>query len=126
MQRLIDGFVWAAAQKDRRPDLAAFELAFVVELRSGQSECCNCDGSLFGWREGCCRARFVMILDKANQLVLVVHVGAEVQAHVFGRVVFEPIVELLVVAEIEAELLQLPLKIPIGLGDKKKSSVARL
>ena len=61
-----------------------------------------------------------MVLDEANELLLVGKVGVEVKPNTLRVVVFEAVIEPLVVAEIESLLLQLPLQVPIGLGDEEE------
>ena len=46
-----------------------------------------------------------MVLDEADQPLLVAEVGAQVPVHRLGAVVHEPVVEPLVVAVVEALLL---------------------
>ena len=53
-------------------------------------------------------------------------VGVQVAAHRLGALVREPVVEALVVAVVEALLLERPLEIPVGLGDEDEVGMARL
>ena len=69
------------------------------------------------------RARLVVVLDEAQQPLLVAAVGLQVAAHGLGGLVDEPVVEALVVAEVEALLLQRPLHVPVGLGDEQEVRV---
>ena len=64
------------------------------------------------------RARLVVVLDEAQQLRLVRRVGLQVAAHRRRVLVREPVVEPLVVAVVEALLLQRVLHVPVGLGDE--------
>ena len=59
-----------------------------------------------------------MVLDEAQHFLLVRRIGQQVQTNVLGVTMLKAVVELLVVAVIEALLLKLPLKIPVGLGDE--------
>ena len=68
-------------------------------------------------------ARFVVVLEEADEVALVVEVGAQVAAHRPGILVEQAVVEPLVVAEVEAELLQLPLEVPVRLGDEQESGM---
>ena len=61
-----------------------------------------------------------MVLDEAQQALLVAGVRLQVPAHRLGGLVHEPVVEALVVAEVEALLLERPLHVPVGLGDEQR------
>ncbi|MCG3776006.1 MAG: hypothetical protein JW395_2855 [Nitrospira sp.] len=69
-------------------------------------------------------ARFVVVLDETNELLLVRQIGAEVQAHALGRAMLQSIIEPLVVAVIEPLLLQLPFLVPVGLSDEEDIGVS--
>ena len=62
----------------------------------------------------------VVIFDEANQFSLIGRIGTEVQANAFCAFMLEAIVESFVVAEVESELLQLPLQVPTRLCDKEE------
>jgi hypothetical protein len=61
-------------------------------------------------------ARFVVVLEEPGHAVLDVDLGPEVVTHGAGVSVPEPVVEPLVVGDVEALLLQLPLEVPVDLG----------
>src|SRR5215471_244054 len=61
-----------------------------------------------------------MILDEAEQSSLVGKIGTEMKADALCMGVFHPIVELLVVAEIETLPLEFPFQVPVSLRDKEK------
>ena len=117
---VVDRLVGATAQKHRQPYFAAFELAFVehscAEKRGGR----NRRGAFLGRSEGRCGARLVMVLEEAQQLGLIRRIGVQVKTNAFGILVFQAIVEPLVVTEVKSFLLQLPLQVPIGFGDEKE------
>jgi hypothetical protein len=59
-----------------------------------------------------------VVFEEAKKLVLIGGVGAKVEANTLRVFVLEAIVKSLVVAKVEAVLLEFPLEIPVGLGDK--------
>jgi hypothetical protein len=59
-----------------------------------------------------------MVLNETYQLVLVIEAGAQVLAHALRVVAYKPVVESLVVAIVETELLQFPFQVPIGFCEK--------
>ena len=65
-----------------------------------------------------------MVLDETKQLLLVSKVRTEMKPDALGVVVLQPIIEPLVVAEVEPLLLQLPLQVPVSLGNEAESSDA--
>ena len=71
-------------------------------------------------------AKIAEALEKAKKPSLVRKLRTEMHAHALGIVVFQPVVQPLVVAEIESLLLELPLQVPIGLGDEKKVGMRAL
>jgi len=62
------------------------------------------------------RARLVVILEEARQPILTVGPRRQMGAKGAGIGIAEPVVKTLVVAVVEALLLQLRFKIPVGLG----------
>ena len=60
---------------------------------------------------------------KRTSLLLVADVGAQVAAHRLGALVHEPVVEALVVAVVEALLLERVLEVPVGLGQEDEVGV---
>src|SRR5215468_2718000 len=102
---LVRMFVGTPAQKDRGPDPAPFELSFVEE--SGSRNSCRGERRglfLCAW-EGGRGTRFVMILDEADQLRLISGFGTEVKTHALRIAMFQAVIEPLVVAVVEAQLL---------------------
>ena len=67
-----------------------------------------------------------MVLDEPDHALLVRKVRQEMLPHALGGPVLHPVVEFLVVAEVETLLLQLPLQIPIRLGDEPELRVPAL
>ena len=62
-------------------------------------------------------AGLVMVLQETHQPGLVAQVRAQVVPDGGGVLAQDPVIEPLVVAEVEALLLKLPLHVPVGLGD---------
>src|SRR5580704_11080988 len=79
---------------------------------------CDCGGLLLCGRKGRRSPRFVVVLEEAEQLLLVGKVSAEMKPNSLCIVMLQAIIEPLVVAEVEPLLLQLPLQVPISLGDE--------
>ncbi len=77
----------------------------------------------FAEREGGRRTRFIMVLDKPEQLRQIRRIRTEMQTNLLCVPVLQTIVKLLVIAEIETQLLQLPLQIPVRLGDKEETGI---
>src|SRR5262245_43551500 len=102
---LVGMFVGTPAQEDRGPDQAPFELSFVEEPGS-RNRCRRERRSLFlcAWKGGR-GTRFIMILDEADQLRLVTGLGAEMKTHALRVAMFQAVVQPLVVAVVEAQLL---------------------
>ena len=67
-----------------------------------------------------------MVLDEADQALLVSGVRQQVQPDPLGVALLQPVVEPLVVAVVEALLLQGPLQVPVGLGEKAELGPAGL
>ncbi len=67
-----------------------------------------------------------MVLHKTKQFVLKGEIGAEMEADVFCSAVLEPIVEFLVIAEVESFLLKIPLETPVSLSNKQEARVLTL
>ena len=65
--------------------------------------------------------RLVVVLDEPHQAALIAEVRLKVPANLRRRSVHQPVVETLVVAVVEALLLQLPLQVPVGLGDEDEA-----
>ena len=65
-----------------------------------------------------------MVLDEAHEPALVAGVGGQVPVHRLGALVDEPVVEALVVAVVEALLLERPLEVPVRLGDEDEVGMA--
>src|SRR5262245_27717731 len=93
----------------------ALELTLVKEAQSGRQVRDDGRGLVHGAREGRRRARLVVILHEARELALVVEPGVEMLPDGPGMAVAEPIVQPLVVGEVETLMLHGPLEIPIDL-----------
>ena len=123
---LIDRLCRATAQEDRQPHLPSLELPLVQQLRPGEGEDRHGRGAPFSGRKRGSRPGLVMVLDEADHPLLVGRIRQEVLTHALGIPVLHPVVELLVVAEVEPLLLQLPLQVPVGLGDEPELRMLRL
>ena len=93
--------------------------------RSGVSVATAAARALLG-RERRRRARLVVVLDEADEPLLVAEVGRQVPVHRLGAVVHEPVVEPLVVAVVEALLLERPLEVPVRLGHEDEAGMRAL
>ena len=120
VQFLVFGLVGTSSQEHRNPDLAAIELAFVKEPRSRSGRHHHSGGALLRRRECGGGSRLIVILDEANKLRLIRRIGAEMAADALGIIVFQAVVQPLVVAVVEPLLLQLPFEIPVRFGDEEK------
>ena len=123
---LIDRLCRAAGEKDRQPHLPSLELPLVQQPGPGEREDRHGRSAPFSVRKRGSGPRLVMVLDEPDHPLLVGKIRQEVQTHVLGSPVFHPVVEFLVVAEVEALLLQLPLQVPVGLGDELELRPLRL
>ena len=118
---LVPGSViWAAAQEHRQSHLVAIQLSLMKQPHTGHGKGSNGSSAVPGRRKGRRRSRFVVVLDEANELLLKGGFGTKVQPDRLGVAVLQPVVELLVVAEIKAQLLEFPFEVPVGFGDKEK------
>ena len=68
-------------------------------------------------------ARLVVILEEARQPILVVEPRPQMGANGAGIAMAKAIVEALVVAVVEALLLQFPFEVPIGLGQEREAAM---
>ena len=118
--------VGPAREEHRQLDGAALELALVDEPRAGLAQRGHGGGARLLARERRGRARLVVVLDEADESLLVPEVGVQVPVHGVGAVVHEAVVEPLVVAVVEALLLQRPLEIPVGLGHEHEAGMGAL
>src|SRR6516162_1124579 len=118
LQFLVDGLFWPSTQEHGQPNPAALELSFVEEPCAGQSGRRYRRRSLFRSRETLRRTRLVVVLNEAQKLVLINRFSRKMEADTFCVVMLEPIIESFVVTEVKALLLQLPLEIPISLGNE--------
>src|SRR5215469_14264075 len=77
-------------------------------------------GLMDAWSKGRCRTWFVVVFQKAGQLVLVIKPGIKMLAHRPGMTGAQAVVQSFVVGEIESLLLERPLQVPIDLCHKTK------
>lgn len=80
--------------------------------------------AMFGRVERRGGARFVVVFQESHETVLIIEAGEEVLAHRAGVAVAQSVQEPLVVAVVEALLLQRPFEIPIDFGHMKTKSAA--
>src|ERR1700689_498052 len=88
------------------------------ESCSGKRRHSDCGGQLLGGRKRCCRPGLIVVLQKAQQVLLVSKAGKEMESNTLRIAMFQPIIEPLVVAEVEPLALQLILQVPVSLGDE--------
>ena len=117
-QVLVDRLLGSAAEEDGKLHPPAVELPLVDESRAGLAQRRDGGRARLRRRKRCCRARLVVVLDEPNEAALVLEVGAEVPVYLLGALVHQTIVEALVVAVVEALLLERPLHVPVRLGDE--------
>src|SRR5512139_2697201 len=103
---LVDRLCRPAAEKDRQPHLAALELPLVQQPGPGEREDRYRGSAAFSVRKRGGRPRLVMVLDEPDHALLVSKICEQVKTHVLGVAVLHPVIELLVVAEVETLLLQ--------------------
>src|SRR5271169_5183966 len=80
----------------------------------------DCGGLLLGGRKGRCGPGLIVVLEEAKQLLLVGKVGTKMKPNSLCIVMFQAIIEPLVIAEVEPLLLQFPLQVPVSLGNEEK------
>jgi len=61
-----------------------------------------------------------VILNKAKEFLLVGKISTQVKANALWVVVFKPVIESLVVTDVESLLVKLPLQTPVGSAMKSK------
>ena len=88
------------------------------ESCSRQSGNRDCGSLLLCERKSRGGSRFIVVFQKAQQLPLVGQVSAKMKPDAFRIFMLQPIIKPLVVAEIEAMLLQFPLLVPVSLGNE--------
>ena len=67
--------------------------------------------------------RLVVVLQEPHQALLVCRVGVQVGAHRADVALLQAVVQPFVVAVVEAQLLQVPLTVPVRLGDEPETRV---
>jgi len=122
-ERGIAGFGWEAGEEHREMDLPALELTFVHQAGAGLRERGDGRGAFPRRFEHGRSPWLVVVLDEAHQVGLVRVAGQEVQPHLLGALVDEPVVQPLIVAEVEALLLERPLQVPVRLGHEPEFRV---
>src|SRR5262249_42708520 len=116
-QVVVDRLLRSPSKKNWQSDFASFKLPFVKQSCSRHRRDNNCCRKYpCRVEDGCC-ARFIVVLEETQQLLLVSHCGAQMQPDALWVVVLEPIIKSLVVTEVEALLLQLPFETPVGFSD---------
>jgi hypothetical protein len=97
----VDRLVRTAAEEDRKSDLPSLELPFVEESGAGNGSDGYGRGTLPGGRKDRRGTGLIVIFDEADQFLLVGEVRAQMEPHALGAVVFETVVQALVVTVVE-------------------------
>ncbi len=108
---------------DRNADARAFGLPLMEEPEAGREKGDRCGRAVSWPGELRCGARLVVVFQEADQSVLVGQVGTQMVANHSRITAAQPVIQALVVAVIEALLLQGPFHVPIGLGHKGEVQV---
>ena len=108
----------------RDADAPAIELTVLEKPKPGRQgrdgRCCP-----VLWQIECrSGARFVMVLEEAGELILIVERRDQMIADRSSVSVAQTIVESLVVAVIKPLLLQCPFQVPVDLGHEQKAGLA--
>src|ERR1700678_3342949 len=77
-------------------------------------------------RKICCRTRLIVVLKKAQKFVLVCKGGREMELNTLRVAMFQPVIEPLVVAEVEPLALQLILQVQVSFGDEVEIRICAL
>ena len=125
-QLLVRGLLGATREEHGNVGVEPFELAGVVQTGARERRHHDRRRALALRREGVCGARLVVVLDEAKEPLLIVGGRLQVAPHRLGGPADEAIVEALVVAEVEALLLQRPLHVPVGLRDEHERGMRRV
>jgi len=123
LEAFVCRFQRTPAEEDGGPHLSSLELPFMKKLGARNRGNSDRRSSRFFRRKGRKGARLIMVLDEADEFLLVAEISAQMEPDALGRVVLQPVVQALVIAVIESLLLELPLEVPIGLGDEKEVRV---
>ena len=113
-----------APEEHRDEDLPTVGLAVVPErqARQGRDRDRRSLGALLRG-EGRGGSRLVMVLQEADEAPLIGRVGIEMTSHQCDVALRQPVVQPLVVAVVEAQLLQVPLPVPVRLRDEPELRV---
>src|SRR5271168_1273038 len=101
----------------------ALELAVIKEAQAGRQEGDHGRGLVLRPGEFGRGARLVVVFEKADELVLIVEAGEQVATDRRDIALSQAVVESLVVAIIEALLVQRPFEVPIDLGHKSEGGI---
>src|ERR1700716_1466751 len=102
----VDGFDRPATKVRRHAHARSIDLALLEEAQARREEGDCGGGSMLRPGEGGRRAGFVVVLEEARESVLVVEAGIQVVAHGVGVPGLQAVIQSLVVAIVEALLLQ--------------------
>src|SRR5215468_8948857 len=120
LKPLIDRFFRCSNQMGRDALLSPFELPLVKKAQPRRQERNDgCSLMDFWWKRRR-RPRFVVVFQKARQLVLIIQSRVEMLAHGPGVTVTKAVVEPFVVSVIESLLLHGPFQIPVNFRHKTK------
>ena len=123
LQLVVCRLVRPSAEEHGQLHLPALHLALVDEARARLGHRGDGSGPGLVGREGRRGTWLVVVLDEADEALLIRGVAAQVAANLVAALVHEPVVQALVVTEAEAVLLERPLEIPVGLGKEDEARV---
>src|SRR4029077_12466366 len=110
----------------RYPDLCSLELAQMEEAQSGRQESDDRRHAVLRPGKFGRGARFVMVFEKASELVLVIEAGEQVIADRLDVTLSQAVIEPLVITVVEALLLRGPFEVPIDLGHECEGRILRM
>ena len=115
--------LWSPPQLHRQLHLPALWLALVdqTQARQCQSNHSRRLAAFDAQRLG--GAALVVVLDETRQMLLIRHIRGQVPSHLQGVAFFQPVVEPLVIRVVKSLLLQVPLEIPVDLGQRDKAGM---
>ena len=119
----IRGLDRPAAQMRGQAHPGTLGLALLEEAKARGEEGDDGGGLVLGPGEGGRSPRLVMVLQKAGQLVLIVEAGEEMTPDLRRIGMAQPVIEPLVVAIVEALVLQRPFEVPIDLRHESEAGV---
>ena len=122
----LGGLVGAPAQLHGQAHVPAGQLSLVHQARPGQREERRGGGPQGLAPEGLGGAGLVVVLEEAQEAVLVAGLLLDVAQQPGGVVAAQAVVDALVVGQVEALQQQLGLEVPVGLGHEQEAGVLGL